>query len=164
MFKLLTVKGDKTSRPQCWWWKGIHPYIYIFDYMKRRHVAPMSMPCWWWKEIHPHVHCWLLKWIHLRVHTLLVVERDIPSCSHCGNEKYTLTFPLLAVETYKPLRVNARIPEGWKKVSPALAFSPIVNRVSRHQHSGIKVSLIPLVTNWSGSAQLCSVHMFLLPL
>jgi hypothetical protein len=55
--ELLTVKRDTISCPQCWWWKGIHPYIYIFDYMKRRHAAPMSIPCWWWKEIHPHVHC-----------------------------------------------------------------------------------------------------------
>jgi hypothetical protein len=84
------------------------------------------------------------------------VERDTLSRPHCGNEKYTLTFPLLVVETYKPLRVNAGIPEGWKKFSPTLAFSSVVNRVSRHQHSGIKVSLIPLVMNWSGSTHVFS--------
>jgi hypothetical protein len=46
------------------------------------------------------------------------------------------------------------MPECRRQVSPASAFLPVVSCLSRHRHSGIRVS-VPLVTDLSGIAQLC---------
>jgi hypothetical protein len=69
--------------------------------------------------------------------TLLTVDRDTPSRSHCRLWKWIYPhFHTDVVETYIPLQVNTRMPE---KVSPASAFLPVVNRVcpaSAFRHQG----------------------------
>ncbi len=94
---LMTVERDTALRPNSWWWKGIHPYVYIVDCGKGYTLTSISAgsgkgytlmftPCWWWKGIHPHVH------------TLLVVESDTSSYSHPVEKIHPHVHTMLVVE------------------------------------------------------------------
>ncbi len=69
-FTLLVGERGTPSHLQCWLWKGMHSHVHHTAGGGKGYTITPTL------TIHPQVHTVDWKWIHLHVHTLLVVERD----------------------------------------------------------------------------------------
>jgi hypothetical protein len=108
---------------------GAAPHIYIFDWKGR---LSTFAPCWWLKEIHPFVLTFDCghEYLHPRVHTLPVVEKNTPSPPHGLPRKWILSHCCWWKRTVYTIGTGTFLTHCQNAGKMASAFPPVVNIVS----------------------------------
>ncbi len=86
---------------------------------------------------HPSPHRWLWKWIHPQVHTLLVVERDTPTCLHCWmltRETQTIHSPCPHPRLWKWINPRVHTLLVMKGDTPLRQDTQRLRKLKKHPH------------------------------